>query len=1581
MAIELISEIVQKNNNSFPILDSNNIRGGVYSVSTIEERDAIPAERRKIGMLCYVENEDEYYKLEPKGWEEAKFGGSGIQMYTDSQLKELEEENDIPNEYIHIPNPNELNIVQNGSSYLDIIFKTLRALQSEVSKLKNSFNYGITSYNDTMTAMSSTINDNVQEEEPLWAIDPEDLSEISDASVIIGENDLIGPDLELFDNYTQIKSTAYKEFYSLLDFESCPENKLCVYTKGILKTNGNISLELKDEDDNTLTIDLGNHISKNSFRNILIVLNRQVLNEDTEEFSGVNYLYLQVTDSQGNVLQNGYIDQDSIISDNIKYLNTRYYISKITFQELDLYKCNFYVKDSSFTNEGNGLSTLPDDSDFKFGAAHLAIRSVKTKEVLTQVSSRLLNNELVFVESENQLYIKNQNQIISLSSGSSIGGGDNNNNTMTEQEILQLLKNAGIITADNELNSVKLNDIEQLTFTHSESGQKFNVHVNADGELLVDNITSPIQPDTSTESAMVFRGAAGKYSLETNFEHTQADQILYGMSNNPQAFGDRIRFGSWYVPIKNQTVFNCSHDFIELANCGTFDYPLEGSRLYVVKGDVKTIESNNYLVNAKLYKFILKGSIKAGSTYVIRGKKHSTENKVLEISTYDYELRSHYVQNAPINNDDTPFILEDSTDLFSLDGALALILLNQNDNESLKLKYLSLPNNTENYIISSFSQSLFEKIKSDEETPAFNYKVFNQLLDCVLLKDSTIFREGTVGKVFGEKNYTSQADTLVKDSFELDPSRQGFLSLTTKNLESTNTRCNKINEQLIPLSNKNISFFHTEAQFPVSNYEPKSSKYNKTICTDKSRLNLDKPNMVSCFFGINMQTTRCFNWVSVPERNEYIWIRKKGENEWINRFESYKGHSSEIANTNDVYEVGKMNRVKYTNTVINAAYKRMTGVFPGSEYPYCAHKCVVYIQDAPTSDPETYEYIVGPTLLNGKPNLAYTSNIQTFTLYPSSYTPLVYQISDQQGFNWIEYQVWAAAAKQILNQINSECTSNSKLFPVLINTGDCTQNGTRYNEWLDYYEAGYCLFDHIEQLNVVGNNDLANAFNHAALGTGNDEGKSNPYYFHLVNCYEVDNSSNYVHDESASTYDKFWQHPLIVNNVFFPSTYYCYFDNFGYLLLNSELTVKTCEGLFKTIQEEGIYNLYTGYLENDNKLSDTEMWNRLNFANTIKNMLIKLNDKNIIVACHEMPFTVITEAYLKTTAGRPGSTDRSCTCMKGLPTATHTSLIGSHMNRIDFRSTWDLDNNYWFSKLLQDNGVSLCIGGHKHSYTSTFPIIEMNEELWEIVYNNIQEEDDKNLVKLLENSEGNLNYSKLFLIIDDKIKSNNVKNLSTQGYYPMFGCNRDKLQSMLNGTSFSSITPVVYFMCQATGFKLKSNKELPSVNQSFSIIKPKSQEGAAHISQESPMFATIKFNNLENAFDISLYRIVNIKKTTAAKITEFSYNKESKKPMVTEQLILGTLVSNQQNDDGSINKNKVVENYWFTSSPKTKYDFDYTDGSSDRCWISGEDLKINSNLSFSEYDDYDEETIGNRVYPYFNYLDLKTPNITLRVTL
>lgn len=87
MAIELISTIKPKNNGEFPIVEANDIKGGYYSVASIEERDKIPSGRRQPGMLCYVLG-DKIYKLNDdlNTWNELKTGGGGGEVVESNNI-------------------------------------------------------------------------------------------------------------------------------------------------------------------------------------------------------------------------------------------------------------------------------------------------------------------------------------------------------------------------------------------------------------------------------------------------------------------------------------------------------------------------------------------------------------------------------------------------------------------------------------------------------------------------------------------------------------------------------------------------------------------------------------------------------------------------------------------------------------------------------------------------------------------------------------------------------------------------------------------------------------------------------------------------------------------------------------------------------------------------------------------------------------------------------------------------------------------------------------------------------------------------------------------------------------------------------------------------------------------------------------------------------------------------------------------------------------------------------------------------------------------------------------------------------
>ena len=87
MAIELISTVKPKNNGDFPIVEANDIKGGYYSVASIEERDKIPSGRRQPGMLCYVLG-DKIYKLNDdlNTWNELKTGGGGGEVVESNNI-------------------------------------------------------------------------------------------------------------------------------------------------------------------------------------------------------------------------------------------------------------------------------------------------------------------------------------------------------------------------------------------------------------------------------------------------------------------------------------------------------------------------------------------------------------------------------------------------------------------------------------------------------------------------------------------------------------------------------------------------------------------------------------------------------------------------------------------------------------------------------------------------------------------------------------------------------------------------------------------------------------------------------------------------------------------------------------------------------------------------------------------------------------------------------------------------------------------------------------------------------------------------------------------------------------------------------------------------------------------------------------------------------------------------------------------------------------------------------------------------------------------------------------------------------
>lgn len=1329
-------------------------------------------------------------------WREFKAGsGSGsvvdednIKIYTKKTAADKGEAS-LPDKYILIPDKeSDLNqstvgsrYVSNDGTYVDILFSALRQLQTEVAKLKNSFRYGITSYTEDHTAMSTVVNGITDpKEEPLWAIDPEGLSLIFEMPMD-QTNTFEGGGISISED-GKLTFEGESEFTNE-DVTNCTDGRLVFY---FTTSNTNIKLNFKDQNDQDYTIDLSGMTNITGAINTVVIINRQTKSSKLE-YVGSNYIYIVIENQDTDAtIKKGYFDNQQLF-DSKKELDKILTFDSIKVNDLDMSKLNCYSKYYDFSSEV--VPTKPNEEDYKYEVAHITIRSVKTKGVADGILKQLLNDELVYCEDDGKLYIKTNNKLKQISGGGGNSGGDTPvtpDDGMTETEVLDLLKKQGIIKEDG--GDLSITGLSDITFIHQDTGKKYKFFTNASGDLVSqevpddDSLLSNRIKNSEVNLTNSGRGFIGQLRLAEQNKAFPTSKL--GPTQNAGIYSDRLKIGAFYAPFSTDEVHGCTRAFIELENTSDSDFCLDGCYLHYTRpvNGVQTV-----------YHLPLNGTIKAGSTYVIAGKRYAydtDENSYIKVDSYDQEW---YVNNQLID--------------FSIDTTSSC-------GNGFALTYGNANLDAESYLYKANDGSVADFTNTSK---------YPNLYDPSFI-DAVYFYKGVLDAsklgYWARLVLAIKSNTMYKNTFELDPAMQAYQSCNTT--DSSRARWASTNDVwIVDLSNSTIKFPHSEEEYPVSNFAPKASKLSKNVCTDKTKLDINKPNMVTCAFGVNMHTDRAFNWISVGCHDEFIWVRKKGETSWT-KFESYK----QIQSTNTVLE-SFPRRKEYSVQLNNCAYARIISRFPADGTQYTSHKCVLQLRDSAPASKEIWEYVVGRQDSNGNPD-SYVSDVMTFTLYPTSYKPVIYQTTDQQGFDWLQYQVWAAAANKLSEKIHQDMEAGS-IIPILVNTGDMTQNGTRINEWVDYYNAGKVLFSEFEQMNVVGNNDLCGT-NVLDLGTGDDLGKSNSFYFQVFYCYDIDESTFLP----------------IVNNKYIPSLYY--FDSNGYrfVMINSEITMINCSQWYGLTDGADVVNIYTGWtVGSENRY--------INTFTPIYTMIYKMltTDKKCIAMCHEMPFTVITNSSI---ASGQEKYSRSVGPNNG-------ALIGSHCNQLT--NTDSGHGTYWLSRLLEYKGVKLMLGGHKHTYACTYPVRE-----YFFFGDNKNSKDnysDYTMGETLEND--NVKF-----LIDDKdyskfplTKRTDAGTAST-GFYP-YTC-----EPNLTGG-------VTYFMCQATGYKLTSNKELPSANQKFSLAVPQTTVNSkgsdvANINQQYPMFGIVKLN--DGTYTIELARIANIL-TSNAKFTQYDYSKEPMK--------------------------------------------------------------------------------------------------------
>jgi hypothetical protein len=862
---------------------------------------------------------------------------------------------------------------------------------------------------------------------------------------------------------------------------------------------------------------------------------------------------------------------------------------------------------------------------------HLKIKS-GTYAQMTAKADDFLAAELLWCYDKQQLWIKDPKTLKLVQIGSSSGGGGTTDDDTVDGIITSLINSKTRITG---IEFADMNNTNNIYLVQVKDG-KLDVHNEAlDTKSLLD-------------SAQTAGTTSGYYST---LYFPLADS---GSTTSPRIYINMIYCGGDSDKYSYNPV---SHNFIELCNLSTKDLNLKGMYLHYSE------RNSSSWVTLPLY-----GTIKAGSTFLIRGAQCSVEDvntTLIKVGTPDMywtKANTTTISQSALEVAADTAAGTAAHSVWDSDGYLKM--------ENVCSLYLSGSDTTDTY---NYASTL---LTTSAPYLASEYGVLKYYIDLVGVGTYSVTGVAQPSEVLPFATYGN--NILLVRYYTMDPVSQATKAISARKNSTDWTYINL----------NNIS-----SEINIQQYTPKASADGKDIFFNKHLITSEGPVVVTCNFGYNAHTTRCFTWMSKGYYDEYIMFTEtSGDYSSATEYESFKAEdlsSGSSTNTN------RPNTNNWNSSIYNRIRSMTTdGV------AFTVHK-FMKVFDEPTTT-KTYYYKVGRD--------GYWSEERSFTLrnrdtvIANGYNFV--QVTDQQGFNQEEYKTWGLCSDYI---------KANETYDFCINTGDATQNGNRINEWIDYFNNGDSMFKSVEQMYTVGNNDLC-PVNVYELGDGSDLAKSNSINVQYFFTFEYPNGI-----------------PESANGTYVASTYTFIYGNTLFMCMNSEIT---------SITESDIYldtdaNVYTGALK-------TWATNEITAASTDSKITWK------VAFCHEAPFTIMTEdlimSYLPTSSNY---------------TPTSTARGGSHLNTI---------GDYWFSQFLQDNAFKLCICGHKHTYANS---------------------------RLLHDNYGT------------SMKPTVYDTSATPSWYSALS-DRNKL--LCTVSTDTSVAYVKYVMCQATGYKLISNTELPAPN-------------------------------------------------------------------------------------------------------------------------------------------------------------------------
>ena len=779
----------------------------------------------------------------------------------------------------------------------------------------------------------------------------------------------------------------------------------------------------------------------------------------------------------------------------------------------------------------------------------------------------------------------------------------------------------------NSLIDSKLKKVDSIGFVPVGSEEaKYTVKVNAEGKLQVyDNSLDNRQPEL--QSNYYYDGAVAKVGIVINSFY------LGGSGSNA---GDPLRGPHDYQP--------CSHNFVELGN----PYATEDT------GSGEDINLNGfyllYMGSNKVWKKLkLWGKIPAGGTFLIRGAQCSVmdvNTTALKVKTYDMEWK------------------EENGDLIKFDQSSAVFYL------------CWAPDDEHFYNIDGTQSEIPSSTTSPVDVAASNCA--KGFIDLASFNNSAICEKATYILPAGR----SASEVVFRRWYMLDPTTQ---SNPREGVGSFNN--NKF------LASSYISGANIGGR--VEDFTPRASFEGKSIATSRTLFSTDHPSTLTCTFGIQATAgtngaTRCFCWNSVDYHDEFIWYRKKGTAGWT-KVESIKPGAVYSAAT-----------TPNTSPILYGEHKSLYDrVRWESAYGQSLTTHRVIISGL---QPGEYEYKVVRSKTDDSEGV-YQSKVRKFTVISDAQagTFNFLQVTDQQGASWEEYEVWNLSAKFIKKE---ETAGRFGKFNFVINTGDICYNGSRSNEWIDYFD-GYEPFDDREEMLTIGNNDLA-PISMRDLGNGKESPwKINTYVIDYFYTFEIDHRNPQVFT-GPSAKDEGQQVSFKM-----PSLYSFNYGKFHFISLLSETrtisnkvtydstgkekakkfdksTVNAIYGIKDELREGGknknaskIYDIEEEWI-----IKDLLTWkgvaipSNFDFRQERFNPALVGKCNKCIVFTHEMPFNITSNSAYK-------NYDNNI--------AAPRETAKAYLNRY---------HNYEYQRVFKLWGIPLVMGGHKHTCAITAPVYD-----------------------------------------------------------------------------------------------------------------------------------------------------------------------------------------------------------------------------------------------------------------------------------